>query len=455
MTDIKKQTDLIIDGGTIITMDPARKILEHSSIVVQDQRIIAVDDRDSIHMVYYADKVINAGDRVIIPGLINTHTHLFQTFLRGIGQDLPAIEWLHQAIDPVVNHLTPEDSHLSALLGCVEGIKSGTTCLVEYNYANPHKECSDATIRAFSDAGLRGIFARGILDMGDLHPEIIQKTETEYAECERLIQKYHQKNGDMLLVWIAPYTIMSASPLAFRLSRELADQYHTGLSVHSSTPNTIEASIKQYGKGDVKWEDEIGFLGPDVLLVHCCGILSEEDLKIMLKNNVKISHNPISNCYLGEGIAQVRDMVAYGIKVSLASDGPCSNNRQDMFEVMKVASLLQKVKYLDPTCMTANKVLEMATIEGAECLGLDTKIGSIEPGKLADIAILDLCKPNVVYCQDPVSAIVYSATAESVETVIINGKIVMEARRLLMMDEKEILHRSQKASEDLLVRAGV
>ncbi len=259
----------------------------------------------------------------------------------------------------------------------------------------------------------------------------------------------------MLKVWIAPYTIISTSPQAFKMSRELANRYNTGLTVHSSTPSTIESSINQYGKGDIQWEDEIGFLGPDVLLVHCCGDLSENDLKIMQRNQVKISHNPVSNCYLGEGIAMVNEMTSYGLNISLASDGPCSNNRQDMFEVMKMTSMLQKVKYLDPTTMTANKVLEMATIEGAKCIDLDTKIGSIEVDKLADIIILDCNKPNIIAFHDPISAIIYSATSESVETVIINGKIIMQGRQLLYLDETDILSKSQTASQNLLIRSGL
>jgi 5-methylthioadenosine/S-adenosylhomocysteine deaminase len=455
MTEQKTQVDLIIDCGTIITMDKTRRVIKHSSIAIQGDIILEVNDTDTIKQKFSANKVIDARQRTIIPGLINTHTHLFQTFLRGTGQDLPAIDWLHQAIDPVVSHFSSDDSYLSALLGCVEAIKSGTTCIVEYNYVNPHRNCSDFTIQAFIDSGIRGIFARGILDMGDLHPGIIHRTESEITECERLIQTYHQKSGDMIHVWIAPYTIMSTTPLAFTLSRELANRYRIMLTVHSSTPSTIEAAINQYGMGDIKWEDKIGFLGSDVLLVHCCGDLTEEDLLTMKKNNVRISHNPISNCYLGEGIAKIHEMITYGLKVSLASDGPCSNNRQDMFEVMKVASLLQKVKNLDPSCMTANKVLEMATIEGAECIGLGSKIGSIEPGKQADVVILDLWKPNVIAYHDPISAIVYSATAESVETVIINGKIVMMDRELLLTNEQDTLSRSQTAAEALLIRAGV
>lgn len=453
MAENKTKVDLIIDGGKIISMNQAREILNNSSIAIQGNKIIAVDEKEIINRNFISENVLNATDRIIIPGLINTHTHMFQTFLRGIGQDLPAIEWLHKAIDPVVEHYTPEDSYLSALLGSVELIKSGTTCIVESNYANPHKECSDFTIQALIDSGIRGVFARGIIDTGDLHPAIIQKTESEILECERLIKKYNHSHEGKINIWIAPYSISSTTPLAFKLARELANSYGVMLTLHSSTPADIETGIRKYGMSDIRFEDEIGFLGPDVLLVHCCGDLSEETFKIMKKNEVKISHNPISNCYLGEGIAKISEMVDYGIKVGLASDGPCSNNRQDMFEVMKAASLLQKVKYLDPSCITAEKVFDMATIGGAECIGLDSKIGSIESGKLADIVILNPWKPNIVVNQDPISAIVYSATAESVETVIINGKVVLMDRKPLLVNEMDLLSKSQKAADALLTRA--
>jgi 5-methylthioadenosine/S-adenosylhomocysteine deaminase len=174
--------DLTIKGGTVITMDPDRRIIQDGAVCIQGSRIAAVGESHDLLTRFTASEEVDAHGKVVIPGLINTHTHLFQTFVRGVGQDLPAIEWLHQAIDPVVGRLSLEDAYLSSLLGCLEAIKSGTTCILEYNYANPLPGISDEVIRAFQEIGIRGIFARGILDTGDLHPDIIQDTDSELAE---------------------------------------------------------------------------------------------------------------------------------------------------------------------------------------------------------------------------------------------------------------------------------
>jgi 5-methylthioadenosine/S-adenosylhomocysteine deaminase len=447
--------DLIIRGGTIITMDADRRIIEDGALCIDGSRIIAVGQASSIEGRYGARDKMDARDKVIIPGLINTHVHLFQTFLRGVGQDLPAIEWLHTAIDPVVGRLTAEDSYLSAFLGCVEGIKSGTTCMVEYNYANPHPDIPDAVIHAFRDAGIRGILARGILDTGDLHPDVIHDTDSELAECERLIGRWNGADDGMIAVWIAPYTIMSASAEAFHGARILADKWGIRLTVHAATPSTIEASIAQYGMGDLRWEDSIGFLGPDVLLVHCCGELTADDLDIIQRRGAQVSHNPASNCYLGEGIAPIRDMLQRGIPVGLATDGPSSNNNLDMVATIKLAGLLQKVKYLDPSAVSAYQLLEMATIGGAAAVGMASEIGSLEVNKRADLVMLDLWQPNCVAIHDPIAALAYSATQESVDTVLVNGRILMRGRRLLGINEADVLRRSQRAAQDLLGRAGL
>jgi 5-methylthioadenosine/S-adenosylhomocysteine deaminase len=449
------RVDLIIRGGTVITMDPERRIIRDGAVCIQGSRIAAVGDSHDLLTRFTASERIDAVGKIVIPGLINTHTHLFQTFVRGIGQDLPAIEWLHQAIDPIVGRLSLEDAYLSTLLGCLEAVKSGTTCILEYNYANPLPGIADETIRAFQEIGIRGILARGILDTGDLHSDIIQDTDAELAECERLITRWDGTYEGMVSIWIAPYTIMSATADAFKGARSLADRHHVWLTVHAATPSTIEAAVAQYGMGDLRWEEKIGFLGPDVLLVHCCGDLTEGDLDLIATLGAKVSHNPVSNCYLGEGIAPISEMVQRGIPVGLGTDGPSSNNNMDMLATIKIASLLQKVKHLNPSALSADKVLEMATIEGARTVGMETEIGSIETGKRADLVVVDLWHPNCIAVHDPIASLVYSATQESIDTVVINGRVVVQNRGLQTVDEEEILRRSQKVAQRLIARAGI
>ncbi len=447
--------DLVISGATLITMDQQRNIIENGTIKIKDGTIISLESGldQQVSLENLDCPKINASGKYIFPGFINTHTHIFQTLIRGFGQDLPVWEWFKAVLDPVVENLTVSDAYISAKLGSIEAIKSGTTTILDYNYPHPYPGMAEETIRAFQEVGIRGILARGIIDTGDAHKKIIHSTKFELDACNDLLQKYHNLSDRMISIWLAPYVVFSTSKNAFIQSKELADHYQTWLTVHAATPSAIEGSLALYGVNDVAFEDSIGFLGPNVLAVHCCANLSEDVLNIFRDRDVKISHNPVSNAYLGEGIAQITEMVEKGIKVSLATDGPASNNNQDMLTVIKFAALLQKVRKLDPTALSAWKVLEMATIEGAHCVGMQDCIGSIEVGKNADLIIVDLDTPSTVAYADPVSSLVYSATQENIKTVVVNGKVVMQDRKLLSVDEKGTIYLAKESSRKLKDRA--
>lgn len=446
--------DLVIDGTTIITMNPERQIINNGEITIKDGKIKTVQNYSTPQRFFSSNtKKIDAKNKIILPGLINTHTHLFQTLLRGIGQDLPVWEWFESAIDPTVENLTPEDAYISAKLGTIEAIKAGTTTILDFNYPHPHPGMDEEIIRAFGEVGIRGILARGIIDTGHVHSKIIHKTKDELLATENLISNYHGYRQGMISVWVAPYTIFSTSKEAFIQSKALADQYDTWLTMHAATPSSIEASMDLYNVEDIIFEDQIGFLGPNVLAVHCCGELSDDVLRIIKERDVKISHNPVSNAYLGEGIAPISKMIGLGIKVSLATDGPASNNNQDMVSVMKFAALLQKVSALNSSEISATKVLEMATIEGAECVGMDKSIGSIEVGKQADLIIFDPWKSNTIAFHDPIASLVYSATPENIHSVIINGEIVMDNREIVTVDEVDTMVKASKSAKTLLERA--
>jgi len=445
--------DLVITGGTLITMDQHRSIVEKGTIHIKDGKIIHLGENEQDSPLELGCRRIDANGKFIFPGFINTHTHIFQTLIRGFGQDLPVWEWFNTVLDPVVENLSVLDAYISAKLGSIEAIRSGTTTILDYNYPHPYPGMAEETIRAFQEVGIRGILARGIIDTGDAHKKIIHSTRDELDACNDLLLKYQNYKDRMISIWLAPYVVFSTSKEAFIQSKELADQYHTWLTVHAATPSSIEGSIALYGVNDVVFEDSIGFLGPNVLAVHCCADLSEKVLNIFRDRDVKISHNPVSNAYLGEGIAQIAEMVEKGIKVSLATDGPASNNNQDMVTVLKFAALLQKVRKLDPTALTAWKTLEMATIEGAQCVGMEDCIGSLEVGKQADLIIVDLDTSSTVASFDPVSSLVYSATQENIRTVVVNGNVIMEDRKILPVDERETLDLAKESSHKLTDRA--
>lgn len=452
--------DLIISGCTIVTMDPTRRVIEKGEIVVRNGMIVRVGEAGGNGSVpagsttAQAVRRFDASGKVVFPGLINTHTHIFQTLIRGLGQDEAVWDWFANSIDPVVDNISEEDVYIASALGSVEAIKCGTTTILDYNYPHTSPGMADRTISAFRDVGIRGILARSIIDAGEVHKGTVHSTPYEMDACRELLERYRHVPDDMIRVWLAPYTIFSTSREAFIEAKDLAREYGTWLTVHAATPSTVDSAVELYGMDDIAFEESIGFLGPNVLAVHCCAPLAERTLDTLRAHDTKVSHNPISNAYLGEGIAPIAAMIGKGISVGLATDGPASNNNHDMLQVMKFAALLQKVAALDPRAISSMKILEMATIEGARCVGLESVVGSVEEGKRADLMILDLNRPNTVVCADPVAALVYSATQENVDTVIVNGRPIMENRTMVSIEEDEILSMAREAGAKLVERAG-
>jgi len=443
-----------IIAGSVITMDPEKRILQDHIVRISDGKIASIEPAKDFKPGAEDGEWIDAKNKFLFPGLINTHTHIFQTLIRGIGQDLPVWDWFRRALDPVVANLTVEDSYISARLGAIEALRSGTTTILEYNYANPVNGIAEEVVRAFVDTGIRGIVARGLIDMGDAHTAIIHDIDNEISAARNLIEDFHGSSEGLIQIWVAPYTVFSTSEQGFRLARELADAYQTWITVHAGTDTSIDGAKELYGMTDMEFEESIGFLGPDVLAVHCCAKLSDDYLALMKRNSVKVSHNPASNAYLGEGIAPITRMLSMGIDVGLATDGPASNNNQDMIGVLKLAALLQKVAQWDPNAMTAYQVLEMATIQGARCIGLEDRIGSIEIGKDADLIVVDPWLPNSVAFHEPVGNLVYSCTQENVESVLVRGNLVMENRTVLTADEAQVMDQAQKAALSLMARIG-
>lgn len=447
---------MLIKGGTIVTLDPERRVIRNGAVAISGNMFEAVGKTGDIEKEYKADTVIEAEGKVIFPGLVNTHTHLFQTLLKGLGDDVPLVDWFKRTIAPTAPELTDEDCHIAALLGCVEAIKSGTTCIDDFMYVHPRPKLSDQVIRAFLEVGIRGILTRGIVDTGEdmgIPKALVQDTDVALEDCERLIQKYEGFAAGKIHVWIAPGSIWYATPDAFKKAKQLADEHKVRLSTHSSeSADVVELTKRRYGMSELEFEESIGFLGPNLQMVHCVW-LTDRDVRIMKRNDVKVAHCPVANMYLADGVAPVPKLIMNGITVGLGTDGAASNNNQDMIAVLKHTALLHKVHALDPTVIMAEKVLEMGTLDGAKSVGLVNEIGSIEPGKKADLILLDLKKPNTVVMHNPVSSLVYCATQENVDTVIVDGKIIMEGRRIKTIDEEEVLEKAQKAGDSLVQRA--
>lgn len=437
----------------IVTVDDDDRVIPQGFIRIEGSRIAELGPMTAAPDPYDGP-VLDLSGMFAFPGFVNTHTHSFQALTRGIGEGLPVWDWFSQALDMVVGHLTAQDARLAAQVTALESIRSGATCVMDYNYPHPHPRMADAAIEGFLDIGVRTVLGRGIIDAGDVHATIVHDGADELADCRRLLRAWHASHDDLIRIWLAPYTVFSTSTHTFQAAASMAREHDTGLSIHAATPSTLEAARSLFGSTDVQYEERIGVLSPNMLLVHCTHP-SPQDLDIMARHGVTVSHNPASNAYLGEGCAPIIDMGRRGITVGLGTDGAASNNNQDMLAVLKLTALLQKMQHEDPSVLDARTTLRLATMGGATCLGWADQIGSLEVGKRADIIIVDPWLPNTVAFDDPSVSLVYSATQENIRTVLVNGQLVMHDRRVLTVDEGAILRAAQTAAVDLRQRSGL
>jgi 5-methylthioadenosine/S-adenosylhomocysteine deaminase len=429
--------DILIKDGHVITMDPKRRVFERGSVAIDGDKIVAVgkDVKEK------ADVVINAKGKVVLPGLINDHTHLAMVLLRGVADDMALMPWLETRIWPIEKNLQAEDCYAGALLGCLEMIKSGTTCFADQYFF------MENVARAVEEAGMRASLSYGIIELGDP-----KRRESELRAGEKLVKECNGTAKGRITTMFGPHAAYTCSPECLMKVKELAKKHKVGIHTHiSETQDEVKQITEKYGKRPVEHLDAIGFLGPEVLAAHCVWV-TEREIKILKERGVKPVHNPISNMKTASGVAPVQEMLDAGIPVALGTDGAASNNALDMINEMKFAALLNKVHKLNPIIVSAATTLEMATINGAIGLGLGKKIGSLEVGKKADIIIVDFKKPHLTPLHNVVSHLVYSAVSSDVDTTIVDGKILMQGREVLALDEDKVLERAQKTSDDLLAR---
>ena len=448
----------LITNVSIITMGQERRIIPDGYISIEKDRISAVGPMADLKRKPEKNiEIIDAKGKHAIPGLINTHTHLFQGLLKGLGDDRVLVDWFNHMTGPSATHLTEEDCYIAAKLGIVESIKSGATTLLDFMYPHHKKGLSEPIIKAFLESNIRGVYARGFIDAGaeyGIPKALVEKADEVLSEVEGLHSKYNGMNNGKLRIWLAPCMIWSQTLEGLMAAKELSRSKHIPISIHvAETDFELKTSLERFGKKDLDFLENLGFLGDDVLAVHCVH-LDERDLRILKAYDVKVSHNPVSNMYLSSGVAPVPAMLSHGITVGLATDGPASNNNQNMIASLKFASLLHKVHTGDPTSITAEKVLEMATLDGAAALGWKDDLGSIEKGKKADLCLLNFENAFTAPVHHPVSALVYSAIGNEVESVLVDGEFVMKDRKLLHMDEGKILEDARRAAENLARRAG-
>ncbi|MDO9263994.1 MAG: amidohydrolase, partial [Desulfosalsimonadaceae bacterium] len=376
----------------------------------------------------HALKTIDAHGGVIMPGLINTHTHASMTCFRGLADDMELMTWLHDHIFPAEANLDYQKVHAGALLACAEMILSGTTCFADMYLFE------DAVAEAAKAAGIRAVVGEVLYDFPS---PCYGPIEQGFVYTENLIQKW--KNDPLITVAVEPHSPYLCAPDLLIRAAQLSEFHNIPLIIHvAETKSEVITIRERYGKSPIGHLASIGVLSPRLLACHCVAV-SGPDIELLAANRVKVSHNPESNMKLASGIAPVPQLLNAGVCVGLGTDGCTSNNNMDMFSEMDTTAKIHKVNCMDPTVMDAPTVLKMATIDAAKALGLDAVTGSLEVGKKADVIVLDTNKPHLTPMYNVYSHLVYAAGGHDVATSVINGRLVMENRRLLTLDVEKIM----------------
>jgi 5-methylthioadenosine/S-adenosylhomocysteine deaminase len=449
-----RKIDLLIDNTQIITMDDQRRVLENASIAVDKSTILEIGPSARLKRSYEGIREINASHFVAIPGLVNSHNHLFQVLCRGLGDGCDLLTWAEKAIWPLAPFFSKSVCEAAALLACVEMIESGTTTVVDSHYLHGDPGAQDGIAMACYNSGVRAILCHAAMDSENI-PKTFQETPEEaVVAIKRLIQNWNGNDGRLLIRPEAMNEESSSQKMILKLrdlSREMGLGFHMHVAEAQWRPEHLK---KRTGFRTVEYLHHLGILGPDVVLAHCVWI-SPEEIKLIAESGTNVIHNPISNQFLADGVAPVPELLEKGVQVGLGTDGAASNNALDMFEVMKNTILLQRSHRLRSDVMDAAQTLEMATIMGAKSLGIGGITGSLDQGKKADILLLDLDSPRMIPCYSVHSNLVYSASSSIVHTVIINGKIVAENGRCNSVNRDEVMREARKIEKSFKKKLGV
>jgi 5-methylthioadenosine/S-adenosylhomocysteine deaminase len=437
--------DLIIRGGTVVTMDGTRRVIDNGGVAIKDGRIVAVGTAAEMDRNYGSRQVIDASGKVVIPGLINGHTHVPMTLFRGIADDLDLQEWLTKYIFPAeAKNVTEDFVRVGTRLGLAEMIRSGTTTYCDMYYFE------DAIADETFKAGMRGVLGETVIDF----PVADNKTNAEaMAYTERFVS--HWKGNSLIVAAIAPHAPYTVSEEHLKAVRAFSDRTGAPIVTHiSETKREVDDSIRDKRASPIDYLNRIGFLNDRVIAAHVVWP-SEEELGLLKKLGVGIVHNPQSNMKLASGVAPVPEMLKEDLPVGLGTDGAASNNDLNLWEEMDTAAKLHKLISKDPKVVNAAEAFEMATIRGARALHLEKEIGSIEKGKRADLVIVDLDDLNQTPYYNIYSDLVYATKSDDVRTVIIEGRVVMRDRRLLTLNEETIKADARRYRERIIKSVGV
>jgi 5-methylthioadenosine/S-adenosylhomocysteine deaminase len=439
-----ERVDLVIRGGTVVTMDPARNVHAPGAIAIRGEQILAVGPEADITADYEGAKTIDARGGLIVPGLINAHNHAAMSLFRGLADDLALMEWLQKYIFPAEAKLVDEEFvRAGTKLACLEMLLGGTTTYVDMYYFE------DAVAQETAAAGMRGVLGQSLIDF----PAPDFKTwDAAYSGCEAFVAKW--KSHALITPAVSPHAPYTVSPEHLQAAKALADKHGVPLVMHvAETAAEVKTIEERYHTTPVVHLDRLGVLGRNVIANHMVHPTSDE-LLLLKKHGVGVAHCPQSNMKLASGIAPVPKMLELGLAVGLGTDGPASNNDLNLWEEIDTAAKLHKVASGDPTAVSAREAFAMATIEGARAIHREETIGSLEVGKLADVAVVAIDAPHVTPLYDVYSHLVYAVKAGDVRSVVIHGKTVVEDRRVLTLDDDAILAKAREYREKITATLG-
>jgi 5-methylthioadenosine/S-adenosylhomocysteine deaminase len=447
--------DLIIANGYVVTMDSRRQIYSDGAVAVEGRNIVGVGRTKDVLARHKAAHVIDAAGKLVIPGLVDGHNHAFQYLSKGIGDDVDIMTWLYKRVYPYETHVNAEEAYVGALGNYVQMIKTGTTCFNE-----PGGYHTDSLAQAATDVGIRGILNRSTRDIADqgapLPEKLFENLETNLRQGEAAVAKWNNAAEGRLRCWFSLRYVFNVSDELCKAIKALADQYKVGIHAHAAAvEGENEAIEERFGKRSLERFHDLGLFGPNLYLVHM-GYPNEREIGWLKEHDVKIAHCPSASMHGAYGVVgnqMMKRMIDLGLTISLGTDSATAGRFLDMVRVMYLAACAHRDQFADATIMGAYKAMEMATIDGARACLWDDQIGSLQAGKRADIVIVAMDElrwhPNL----DPVRSLVYAADGDDVETVVIDGRVVMRDRVILTVDEEKVKRDVIRAGKAWIERA--
>jgi 5-methylthioadenosine/S-adenosylhomocysteine deaminase len=448
--------DLLLTGGAVVTVDDDRRILRPGAVAITGERIAAVGPALEL-AAWEAARTVDCSGTIVLPGFTDCHTHLFQTLARGLGDGYSLHHWLTDFMWPYATTITSEEARTAARLGAIQALRAGTTTIVDNHYGASDAEATLGVASAIEEVGLRGAVARGIAGLPtevarrmNLSSPMFVRSPEEELEITRAVLE--ARAGARVGIWPAPLNVLYLDRKLFAASVELAREFSVRWHTHCSEGRRDpELFLDAYGVRPVAWLHADGLLGEDATLAHCLW-LDDQEIELVGETRSGVSHNPVSNSYIGSGTIRLRALRSAGAEVALGTDGVAVTG-QDMFEVMKQVVLVQRASSGDPTASDAEEALELATRGGARYAGVDA--GVLAPGKLADVIVVDADRPHLRPLHLPVSTLVYHAHGSDVVMTIVDGRVVYENGRATLVDEREIQEEADARGAELATRAGL